>query len=269
MSRPSQPRRPSGAGRGRPAGAPGRREQEARPAAAAAPGDLVPGPEDTRAALPTPLRAALGSLSKDVSDEVAGHLAAAQRLWPEDPDVAVQHALRARDRARRVAAVREAVGLLLYTVTRFEEALPELRAARRMSGRDDLLPVVADCERGVGRPEKALDVLAGTPLETLPPAVQVEAALVASGAHRDLGRARDAVALLRPVVERSPRDAEWRARLSYAYADALLEAGDRGAARDAFAAAAAADPEEETDAAERLSELDEPAEGVTGPEEER
>ena len=48
----------------------------------------------------------------------------------------------------------------------------------------------------------------------------------------------------------------WSARLFYAYADALLAAGREDEARDAFARAADADTHGETDAAERLDELD-------------
>jgi hypothetical protein len=48
----------------------------------------------------------------------------------------------------------------------------------------------------------------------------------------------------------------WSARLFYAYADALLDAGRTEQAREWFARAAAADRDEETDAAERFDELD-------------
>lgn len=224
----------------------------------------TPGAQDTRAALPKPLRAALGSLPKDVSDAVAAHLAASQRLWEDEPEEAVAHALVARDRARRVGAVREAVGLLLYAVGRFEQALPELRAARRMSGREDLAPVVADCERGVGRPEKALEVLAGVDLALLPPEAQVEAALVASGAHRDLGRPQDAVGLLEPLVRRADRSAPWRVRVTYAHADALLDAGRQDEALRQFRATALVDADGETDAGDRVEELAGPGAEASG-----
>jgi len=54
----------------------------------------------------------------------------------------------------------------------------------------------------------------------------------------------------------SDDDAEWAARLRYAYADALLAAGRREEAREWFSRAAAADPENLTDATERMLELD-------------
>ena len=218
------------------------------------------GPGDGPDALPKPLRASLGSLPSAVAADVAAHLAAAQRLWEDEPDAAVEHARAARDRARRVGAVREAVGLLLYAVGRYGEALPELRAARRMSGRDDLLPVVADAERGVGRPDKALETLTDPRVAGLPPSEQVEAVLVASGAHRDLGRPSEAVALLRPVVQRTRRGAQWWVRLNYAWADALLEAGRPREGWAALRAVATADVDEETDAALRLE-----AEDASGP----
>ena len=48
----------------------------------------------------------------------------------------------------------------------------------------------------------------------------------------------------------------WSARLFYAYADALLDAGRTDEARDWFGRAAAADADGETDAAERFEDLD-------------
>jgi hypothetical protein len=63
------------------------------------------------------------------------------------------------------------------------------------------------------------------------------------------------IALQVPELTRG-RLRPWSARLFYAYADALLAAGRTEEARDAFARAAAADPDGETDAADRLDELD-------------
>jgi hypothetical protein len=48
----------------------------------------------------------------------------------------------------------------------------------------------------------------------------------------------------------------WSARLFYAYADALLEAGHEQEARDWFGRAAAADIGDETDAGERFESMD-------------
>jgi hypothetical protein len=51
-------------------------------------------------------------------------------------------------------------------------------------------------------------------------------------------------------------DEPWVGRLRYAFADALLAAGRKDEAREWFARAAQADEDSETDAAERLLELD-------------
>ena len=38
----------------------------------------------------------------------------------------------------------------------YAEALAELRAAKRMNGATDYLPIMADCHRALGQPEQAL-----------------------------------------------------------------------------------------------------------------
>jgi len=68
---------------------------------------------DTRL-LDRAVRAELRSLSKPNAEAVARHLIAAGQLLDTDPDRALAHARAARVRARRVAAVREAVGVAAY-----------------------------------------------------------------------------------------------------------------------------------------------------------
>lgn len=176
------------------------------------------------------------------------------RLIEEEPEAALAHAEVAARRAGRVAAVREALGLVAYRLGDFQRALRELRTARRLSGTDHLTAHIADCERGLGEPERALAVIRDAKLAGLDEAERVELAIVASGARRDLGQFDAAVAVLDiPALRRrggaSPR-------LAYAYADALLARGDRESARTWFARAADLDVELQTDAAERLDELD-------------
>ena len=179
----------------------------------------------------------------------------AGRLLDEDPEAAYAHAVAARDRAGRVAAVREAAGLAAYLTGRYAEALAELRAARRMSGDQSTLPVMADCERGLGRPEKALAMASSPEVATLDAAGRAEMLIVASGARRDMGQP-DAAALLLQGPELQPgRRRAWSARLFYAYAEALLAAGREDEAVVWFGHAADADETGETDADERLAEL--------------
>ena len=77
-----------------------------------------------------------------------------------------------------------------------------------------------------------------------------------SGIRRDLGQLEAAQLALQIPQLKGRRRKPWSARLSYAYAEALLALGRDDDARDWFARAADADDELETDAAERLAELD-------------
>jgi tetratricopeptide (TPR) repeat protein len=201
------------------------------------------------------VRAQLRSLSKANAEVVGRHLVMVGRLLAEDPEAAYAHAMAAQRRAGRIAIVREAVGVAAYHAGLWAEALTELRAARRMSGSSHQLPLMADAERGLGRPERALDLAASSEAATLSRAEQVEMAIVVSGARRDLGQADAAVLVLRIPELEQPGRAPYAARLRYAYADALLEAGRAEEALAWFAAAADCDVDGETDADERLAEL--------------
>ena len=201
------------------------------------------------------VRAELSSLARINADIVARHLVMAGRLVDEDPELAYEHARAAQARAGRVGAVREAAGLAAYATGRYAEALSELRAARRISGDDSLLPVLADCERGLGRPERALALAASPELAGLDAGVRVEMLIVASGARRDLGQHEAAVQALRgPQLKPSARR-PWSARLFYAYDDALLGADRVDEAIEWFGHAADADDDGATDAGERLAAL--------------
>ncbi|GIH69985.1 tetratricopeptide repeat protein [Sphaerimonospora thailandensis] len=202
-------------------------------------------------------RAELRSLPSDLADLVASHLVAVTRaLGADDPERAYEHAKVARRFATRIGMVREVSGIAAYRAGQYAEALGDLRAARRLTGTDAYLPVMADCERGLGRPERALDLIRSQEAERLDRAGTIELAIVESGARRDLGQYDAAVITLQRVPElRDPQPKPWSARLSFAYADALAEAGHDAAAIDWFARAMAFDEDGETDAAERYAEL--------------
>ncbi|MGW0480073.1 hypothetical protein [Nonomuraea sp. NPDC003214] len=185
------------------------------------------------------------------------HLVAAERaLEADDPDKAHEHTKVARRFAARIGVVREAAGIVAYRAGHFSEALSDLRAARRMTGSEAYLPVMADCERGMGRPERALDLVRSPEAERLDRAGKIELSIVESGARRDLGQHDAAVITLQRLPElRDPQPRPWSARLAFAYADALAEAGHQEAATDWFGRAMAFDEDGETDAAERYAEL--------------
>lgn len=178
------------------------------------------------------------------------------RLIDEDPEGAYAYSKIALRLASRVAAVREAAGFAAYANQKYSEALAEFRAARRMTGNVDLWPVMADCERGLGRPEKALDMAGAPEVHKLDKAGQVEMRLVAAGARRDMGQLDAAIVTLQSPELASNSVQPWTARLRYAYADALLAAGREDEAREWFAKAVESDKDGSTDASDRLAELD-------------
>jgi hypothetical protein len=209
----------------------------------------------TAAGLDAEVRRDLRGLQRDTADTVARHLVAAGRLVDEDPELALQHARFARARASRIAVVREAAGIAAYHAGEWAEALGELRAARRMGGGSGHLAVMADIERALGRPERALELSRGPEVRELGQAESIELAIVAAGARRDLGELDAAVVSLQiPELDPARRD-PWSARLFYAYADNLLAAGRESDALQWFVHAADADDDGETDAARRIAEL--------------
>jgi hypothetical protein len=239
--------------RPRPAGTPPRRRDE-RPARPPEPAitDDVSWQDLDRAA-----RAELRSLPKELAERVGGHLAMAGLLIDTDPTLAREHAAVARRLAQRVAVVREAVALTAYACGDYESALAELRAYRRLSGDQSHLPLMADCERGLGRPSRALELATSDAAATLPAPVQRELRIVAAGARSDLGQDDAALALLeqdpallaRTAVEPSVL------RLRYAYADTLARLGRDAEAAQWFRLVAASD-DGATDAADRVGHVD-------------
>jgi tetratricopeptide (TPR) repeat protein len=168
------------------------------------------------------------------------------------------HAQAARRLAARVGVVRETSGIAAYRAGQWADALTELRAARRLTGRTSYLPLMADSERALGRLDRALELVTGPESRDVDRATAVELRIVESGIRRDQGLPDAAVAALQ-VPELTRRAGPGSARLYYAYADALLDAGREDEARDWFGRAAAADADGETDAAERFEELDQVA----------
>ncbi len=173
-----------------------------------------------------------------------------------DPEQAYRFAQAARHLAARIGVVREVNGIMAYRTGRWAEALAELRAARRMTGRGEYLSLMADSERALGRLDRALELAHSDDARRLPRAAQVELRIVESGVRRDQGLADAAVLALQVPELSDGRLRPWSARLFYAYGDALLAADRPEAAREAFSRAVVADEDEETDALARLDELD-------------
>jgi tetratricopeptide (TPR) repeat protein len=251
---PSRQSAPSRSGSPTPAkrSAPDRAAERSRPQRSPAPpldDDIDPRDLDRG------VRAALRSLPDSLAETVARHLIAAGRLLEDDPQNALAHAQYARRLAPRLAVVREAAGVAAYHAGDYAAALTELRAVRRMTGDPSFLPMMADAERGLGRPERALTLARDPDVRRLSPADRVEMSIVASGARRDRGETGAAVVVLQgPDLDRTEL-APWSVRLWYAYAAALEDDGRADDARRWFASVVAIDDEDQTDAADRLAAL--------------
>jgi len=218
----------------------------------------VPEGVDVRV-LPRAVRAELRGLPQELADIVAAHLVVAGQLVDDDPELAYSHAEAARRRAARLPIVREAAAETAYAAGHYDVALSEFRALRRMTGTDDYLPVMADCERALGRPRNALKLAREAEHLTLDRGLRVEMTIVEAGARADLGQEPEALRILSHAVADIPLAKGLSlplARLRYAYADALAATGDDAQARRWFAAAAKLDVEGELDAQERVDALD-------------
>jgi tetratricopeptide (TPR) repeat protein len=215
---------------------------------------LIPAEIDERQLDPE-IRRELSTLDRATANTVARHLVAAGDLIDSDPEAALAHARAARARSGRIAAVREAVGIAAYQCGDWAQALAELRAARRMGSKSVLLPLIADCERGVGRPERAIELARSPEAAQLSGDDADELRIVAAGARADLGQLEQALAVLSTPQLDPQRTGQTAARLFYAYADTLLAVGRDDDALQWFLHAAAADVDGVTDAEDRASEL--------------
>ena len=208
-------------------------------------------PEDvTGEELEKSVRAELLSLSAENAKVVARHMVCVNLYMDIDPELAHKHATAAAYHAGRLAVVRETAGYAAYRAGHFEIALKELRAANRISGDVTSWPVMADCERGLGNPLKALKMAGSPEVSRLEKAEEIEMRIVAAGARRDLGEFDAAVVTLQCRELQNDRE-PWSLRIRYAYADALEASGRKEEAREWFSKCALIDLDEETDAAER------------------
>jgi tetratricopeptide (TPR) repeat protein len=219
--------------------------------------DGPPLPEDiTGRELDRSISGQLKGLPDKLALRVARHLAAAGVLIDSDPETAYQHTLAARARASRLAVVREAVGEAAYASGHYTEALAELRAAKRMNGATDYLPIMADCHRALGQPEQALKLAKSPSVARFRPEAKAEMTLVEAGARRDMGQLDAALRTLELAPLLSKSREPWVVRLRYAYADTLEAAGRDTDALAWFHRTHAIDAHDLTDAAERADAIE-------------
>ena len=179
---------------------------------------------------------------------------AVELLGRGDARGAATEAAKAKELAPRSAAVREVLGLALYSSGRYREALSEMQAYRRISGRPDQNHIIADCLRALGKPERAIPLAEEALAARIPLEHKAEAAIVAAAALRDQGRFEEALALLRRLPTREDVGRDWVLRVWYVTADILERAGRAEEAARVFRKILRHD-QAAFDVAERLAQL--------------
>jgi tetratricopeptide (TPR) repeat protein len=210
---------------------------------------------------------AFGRGTRNIAEEIRstarpGQGESAVRAFEEAVDLlqrdrtgaAVTAATKAKELAPRSGVVRELLGIALYRAERFRDALRELQAYKRMTGRLDQNHLIADSYRALGAPAKAVDPAREALKTRLPEEVRAEAAIVGASALADLGRFTEALSMLRasPTSDRLSRDSDLR--VWYVRGDILERSGRRDEAAAEFRRIVRHDAGA-FDAAERLAHL--------------
>jgi hypothetical protein len=169
------------------------------------------------------VRVQLKTLTPENADMVARHLAMVSLLIDDDPALAHRHAKAAAQRAGRLALVHETLGITAYTVGDYTLALRELLTHRRLTGSNDQLPLIVDCERGLGRPERGLEAVAGVDRKSLEIGVRINLAVAVSGARLDMGQPEAALLELQTGDLTTKRVYPQSPLMFRAYAECLRE----------------------------------------------
>jgi len=185
---------------------------------------MIP-PEITAEDLDMSVRVQLKTLSEENAEWVARHLAMTSLLIDSDPQLAHLHAQAAVNRAGRLAIVHETVGITAYATGDFALALRELLTHRRLTGSNEQIPLIVDCERGMDRPKRGLDAARDVDRKSLSKGVRINLAIALSGARLDLGQPELALEELE-IAELSPKGIIPQSiDLFRAYAECLAELG--------------------------------------------
>ncbi|MEN9714006.1 MAG: hypothetical protein RLZZ164_670 [Actinomycetota bacterium] len=191
---------------------------------------LIPD-EITAEELPLPIRVQLKTLTEENAERVARHLAMVSLLIDQDTELAQAHAMAAVARASRIGLVHEFAGAAAYANGDFAIALRELQSHRRITGSNEQIALIVDCERGLGRPDKALAEGRAVDRRKISGEARVNLAIALSGARLDKGE--DDLALVElEIAELTPTKVhDYSAALFYAYSDVLEGLGRKSEAK--------------------------------------
>ena len=223
-------------------------------------------PQDLEASARRELRA----LGRANAENVARHLIMLQRLLDTDPELAHQHARYVASHAGRVAVVRESAGIAAYLSGHYQEALRDIRAARRLSGLDLHRAIEADCERALGNLDRALKAAQGADPAQLDDQEEAEIAMVVSGVRHEMGQTELGLVVIEEAILMFRGDRETLRRLHSVRADRLEELGrvEEAEAVRVRIGEGPQEAEEEIEVYDVAQEADEEPEGPEGPDDE-
>ena len=175
--------------------------------------------------LTTDDRERLRGLSKEHAENIGLHILAAYTLEESNPELALEHAKWVACQASRIDFARETLAFVAYRQGDYKLALREFRTAFRMNGFLDYLPFIADCERGMGEPKKAIEVAASDDAKYLRGEAKAEMFLVYAGALGDLKMWDKAIEIVHTLGRSKGLAGEYRMRAVQAEQYFLEEAG--------------------------------------------
>lgn len=167
----------------------------------------------------------LRGLSKEHAENIGLHILAAYALEESDPKAALDHAKWVARQASRIDFARETLAFITYRQGDYKTALREFRTAQRMNGYDDYMPFIADCERGLGNPKKAVEIALSDEAKGLNGEAKAELFLVYAGALGDLGLWDKAIEVVHKLDTSKGLPGAYRMRALQAEQYFLEEAG--------------------------------------------
>ena len=170
-------------------------------------------------------RERLRGLSKEHAENIGLHILAAYTLEESDPELALEHAKWVAHQASRIDFARETLAFVAYRQGDYKLALREFRTAFRMNGFQDYLPFIADCERGLGNPKKAIEVAMSDDAKYLRGESKAEMFLVYAGALGDLEMWDKAIEIVHTLGRSKGLAGEYRMRAVQAEQYFLEQAG--------------------------------------------
>lgn len=175
--------------------------------------------------LSTDDRERLRGLSKEHAENIGLHILAAYTLEEKDPELALEHAKWVAHQASRIDFARETLAFVAYRQGDYKLALREFRTAFRMNGFLDYLPFIADCERGMGEPKKAIETAMSDDAKYLRGESKAEMFLVYAGALGDLELWDKAIEIVHTLGRSKGLAGEYRMRAVQAEQYFLEQAG--------------------------------------------